>query len=566
MNKSLEKNYFNSVVDELFLQHKYHIHKLIGFSHFKTNETLHVNEINYEINYDIKPQLDIIFYNSKFEKINYDNSINISFFKNYIKEYLLLNNRSLRKLDKNIPELNKINFNNYKITIEMVINNQLSESNVNKSYPISYNYNYESKYLKYKNKYLLLKNQVGGWACPCGQPVNNNLVRCPISRHNNFVEFNRRLNVAPLVLSPQFINKVQDTFNFGNLDLVRASENSTLTNIITLPQINLDWIPMFDEPEIRLLELFIIYIYILNYEHTNVNLNNREFIALALQKLVHNSGSNFNNFHQHIRPNIRPIFNRITSGLLYITDQQINILETLFQTPLARVIACKNNNTYFDGTPYDYINNFLTISNTMPNIATQDREDYDFNISIQNRITQPFNLTKFLNNTWRNEILLEHIFNLNEFHNSMGWETINLLLNFAEKLGSNFSNIKTIQFIHSYLHTLDKLNFDIPLDDRIDTQYSLNNLRSRLRGLTNTEINQLELALNINCSGYLLKNNVGEFYYPNNRQWYIKLSLTIKKRAVYDDPTPFLLDELFIMNQPTPTTRTSFCIGKIRPA
>ena len=117
MNKSLEKNYFNSVVDELFLQHKYHIHKLIGFSHFKTNETLHVNEINYEINYDIKPQLDIIFYNSKFEKINYDNSINISFFKNYIKEYLLLNNRSLRKLDKNIPELNKINFINYKITI-----------------------------------------------------------------------------------------------------------------------------------------------------------------------------------------------------------------------------------------------------------------------------------------------------------------------------------------------------------------------------------------------------------------------------------------------------------------
>ena len=80
MNKSLEKNYFNSVVDELFLQHKYHIHKLIGFSHFKTNETLHVNEINYEINYDIKPQLDIIFYNSKFEKINYDNSININFF------------------------------------------------------------------------------------------------------------------------------------------------------------------------------------------------------------------------------------------------------------------------------------------------------------------------------------------------------------------------------------------------------------------------------------------------------------------------------------------------------
>ena len=110
------------------------------------------------------------------------------------------------------------------------------------------------------------------------------------------------------------------------------------------------------------------------------------------------------------------------------------------------------------------------------------------------------------------------------------------------------------------------MNFDIPLDDRIDTQYSLNNLRSRLRGLTNTEINQLELALNINCSGYLLKNNVGEFYYPNNRQWYIKLSLTIKKRAVYDDPTPFLLDELFIMNQPTPTTRTSFCIGKIMPA
>jgi len=562
MNKSLEKNYFNSVVDELFLQHKYHIHKLIGFSHFKTNETLHVNEINYEINYDIKPQLDIIFYNSKFEKINYDNSININFFKNYIKEYLLLNNRSLRKLDKNIPELNKINFNNYKITIEMVINNQLGGSKENNSDSESY----KSKYLKYKNKYLLLKNQVGGWACPCGQPVNNKLVRCPICGHNNFVEFNNRLNVAPLVLSPQFINKVQNTFNFGNLDLVRASENSTLTNIITLPGINLDWIPMYDEPEIRILELFIIYIYILNYEHVNGNLNNRESIAKALQKLVYNLGSNFNNFHQHIRLNIRPIFNRITMGLLYITDQEINILETLFQTPLDQVITCKNNNTYFDGTPYDYINNFLTITGRMPNIATQTRTQYDFNISIQNRITQQFNLNKFLNNTWRNEILLEHIFNLNEFHNSMGWETINLLLNFAEKLGSNFSNMKTIQFIHSYLHTLDKLNFDLPRDDRLDTQYSLNNLRSRLIGLTNPEKNQLELALNINCSGYLLKNNAGEFYYPNNRQWYIKLPLTIKKRAIYQNATPFLLDELFIMPQSIPTTRTSFCIGKIMPA
>jgi hypothetical protein len=349
MNKSLEKNYFNSVVDELFLQHKYHIHKLIGFSHFKTNETLHVNEINYEINYDIKPQLDIIFYNSKFEKINYDNSINISFFKNYIKEYLLLNNRSLRKLDKNIPELNKINFNNYKITIEMVINNQLSESNVNKSYPISYNYNYESKYLKYKNKYLLLKNQVGGWAwaCPCGQPVNNNLVRCPTSGHNNFVQFNRRLNVAPLVLSPQFINKARDIFVNGNLNLVRASENSTLTNIITLPQINLDWIPMFDEPEIRHLERFIISIYLENYKLTHGLLFNENLISEVLHIMFAQSGSGLNNFHQYIRLNI--INYCRVSKQINVSDQVRDQLVTVFSTPLLLVIACKNANTYFNG-------------------------------------------------------------------------------------------------------------------------------------------------------------------------------------------------------------------------
>jgi hypothetical protein len=148
----------------------------------------------------------------------------------------------------------------------------------------------------------------------------------------------------------------------------------------------------------------------------------------------------------------------------------------------------------------------------------------------------------------------------------MGWETINLLLNFAEKLGSNFSNMKTIQFIHSYLHTLDVLNFEIPDPKREEMQEKLDNLRLRLTNLTNPEINQLELALNINCSGYLLKNIAGQFYFPNNRNYYIRSAVASHKRRTYSDPIDILVVEPPVINPLTPTTITSFCDGLIEPA
>ncbi len=573
-------------IDELFLQHHYHIHKLTGFSHFKSNQTINIHKIKYEINnvhsqsgnifnnpnfkekinydkldYD---KLDIIFYNSNFKEEKYYDNSNIDFFKKYIGKYLLSNNSLLRILDKNIPELNKENFNNYKITIKMVINKPLGKVDGSKVDNISF----KSKYLKYKNKYLLLKNQVGGWNCTCGQPVNNNLVRCPNCGFYDVPQLILRLNAPLSGLSPQFINKVQNIFINGNLNLVINSENSTLTNIIPLPQINLDWIPMYDEPDIRYLEKLIIFIYIKNYIRQFGPLPEEERISDMLHLILTQTGSNFNDLDGYIEPNIIDLcwneFNIVVQPL--VKDQ----LVTVFRTPLLLVIASKNANTYFnDGTPANYINDFLLAEGKMPH-PSQHPDVFNYNTSIQTKITQPISPNKFINDVWRNEILLEHIFNLNQLHNSMGWETINLLLNFAEKLGSNFSNIKIIQFIHSYLHILDKINFDIPANVRNDTHGRLNDLRGCFINLSNLQINQLELALNINCSNYLLKNIAGQFYFPNNRQYYIRSAIALSKNRTYriqfPNPNPDLLDEPPIIHPSTPTTGTSFCDGKITPA
>jgi len=50
--------------------------------------------------------------------------------------------------------------------------------------------NYENKYLKYKNKYITLKKQIGGWKCPHCDTENKENKICKLCyEYENFKEF-----------------------------------------------------------------------------------------------------------------------------------------------------------------------------------------------------------------------------------------------------------------------------------------------------------------------------------------------------------------------------------------
>ena len=155
----------------------------------------------------------------------------------------------------------------------------------------------------------------------------------------------------------------------------------------------------------------------------------------------------------------------------------------------------------------------------------------------------------FQNNTWRNEILLRHIAELSVVHNSINWNAINILINFAAKFNTfrrNLSNYFLIQYFHSYLHTLDAYNFQTnPFQAVPPPNGHLQECRNIITNYNNVAVRQsLEAALNFNCSAFLL-NQGGQYrriipgmagapaYLIQNPLWVISEQVAEEKNRQY---------------------------------
>jgi hypothetical protein len=540
------KIFTQSIADDIRHQEENHYHCLTGFYNINTDESFNIIEIS-SINLDspLNDNIDI--------KINNDNNYNYvydkknkvyEYFKNLIRNFLFLNIEKLKYhwLTKNVSSLTTKNFNNFLIKVVLTKNinqektNNFQDLNINKNYD-----SYEKKYNKYKNKYLELKNQLGGWDCNCGNNYNNNLIYCQTCNKYNLSILESRLKNYGL--SDQLITIIRG--NISDINLVKLSDQQVETNILTLPQLNLAWTGLYSEPIIGTLELFITFIYVVNYYHSiGHNLGDIPQINSLCDQMVKIQG-NFN---------IMRLANAVES-----TNNHPLIAS--FSVPISQLVNSKNNNILFDGTPYNYLNQFEITKGQLP---LQRR----FDLGI------PFDINKFTNNTWRNEILFKHIFIHYGAHNGMRWETINIFENLARKI-NNINNIwkyEILQFIHSYLHVLDGLNYDIVYRDYVDLIDGnighipdLNTCRVTLHNNPNCVqiINQIEQAFNFNCSHYLLKD-INSNYYHN--PYYIKNMFIAEKRRQYKtavDLNTDVVPEPDILPPDAQTTDISFCLGMV---
>ena len=69
---------------------------------------------------------------------------------------------------------------------------------------------------------------------------------------------------------------------------------------------------------------------------------------------------------------------------------------------------------------------------------------------------------------------------------------------------------------------------------------------------------------------FVTKNPAGDYYHPNNNQYYIKQGIALIKRGPYNAQgfvnTPHLVNEPLPIPTVIPTTNISFCVGRIPPA
>jgi hypothetical protein len=531
-------DFFKSIIEEIFKQEKLHFHKLIEFSNLKTNETFKILNIKYEpVDISLEDNIKIIIHDDKYNKINYNNQKNVNYFKDSIKHFLLKNNYFLRELDSEIPKLTDKNLNMYKIIVKLIKFEedsrkitQYAENIDHEKYDI--NPEYKNKYIKYKNKYLLLKNQVGGWQCLCGMNVDNNLICCTICQNINIE--NLLIRLRDFNPSPGFLDDVQQVFSKNsNKDIIVKSDQQIVKNILTLPGVRFDWFHIYDEPKIKYMEFLLFYIYIKNWEHENSStLSIGTFLDMIklLYTLFIKNCENLPTFHT--------ILHKVLS------EPQLNQFIGIFSTPIEIVIECKNNNKYFNniGGNIDYVSECISM--------------YPSSVQYKAFLSKPFDITKFQNNTWRNEILLSHIFNFYELHNGMGWGTLNLLDNLARKLGYNIWNYRILQYIHSYLHTLDTLNFDEPRN-----QFSLIDITDCRNMIKNQDATiKIEQALNFNCSHFLLKNIHNEYYF---NPYYLKKSFIKLKRDHYKHCPEHIYNEVIPIPTGAQTTQKSFCDDRI---
>ena len=562
--------FFRSMADDIRHQEENHFHCLTGFYNFSTNESFYITEISLmnldnPVNNNIEIKVDNIndyIYDKKDKKYEY--------FKNSIRNFLFLNMNKLKYhwLTKDISFLTTENFNNFfiKVVLTKIINKEKTNNsqnsdqyeinyNLQKSDPYKINYNlqksdpYEKKYNKYKNKYLELKNQLGGWTCMCGANYSNNLICCQQCNRLDFRILEHRLRKYGL--SQELITIINR--NITDINTVILSDQEVETNISTLPQLNFQWTKLYSEPIIDQLELFIIFIYVVNY----------------YQRIGQNIG-NISQIHNTCRQ-ITQTFYKINMDIMQlanIVQQNLNdpILIATLSVPIDQLVNSKNNNILFDGAPYNYYNQFQFIMNPYP---------IQFKTQCNIELRRPFDVNKFRNNTWRNEILFKHIFIHYGAHNGMKWETINILENFARKI-NNINNIwkyEILQFIHSYLHVLDGLNYDVINRIHLDPIHGrntghipeLNICRATLRNNPNhVQIRtRIEQAFNFNCSHYLLKD-INSMYYHN--PYYIKTNFISEKRRQYDeavDLNTLVVPEPAILPPNAPTTAISFCLGMV---
>lgn len=492
----------------------HHFHGLVGFYNLTTKEKFNIYEINFGNDND-KNKFQIKF---DVKKTKIDDSTS-EIFKNAIKSFILnnINHLALYPPTKNLAKGFDIKtFDNKVLIVDMICVNKKEYVKQNiydddekkiiyENKMKYYKSRNEYKFEKYKSKYLSLFNQRGGWVCgicqdndnmpahnicrSCGAPIGTvpgpavNLVQ----NYTNIVTQNlNTLNaIIPAAILGQIIaNFNADVVNVANLMQIIVN-NIALINRIQQNFIS-GWVQIYDEPDIRFLEYFLIYIYIVNFieslvpmEVNNIiartglplvgtlearkrliirNLcnhcydqyrlfnNNFMNIAVTITNLITNNNPNVNFFRDYLNIQLD------AAGSVDIAAIAGNNIYGMFlqalENPMNDVLDSINNNTLFNNVVHPvYYNGYINEYNIV----------MGFNVPLHLGV---FNLALFQNNTWRNNLLLDHIFDLPTAHNHISWAMIHLFMTLATKFNTTIWDYNILQYFHSYLHILDKYNFN----------------------------------------------------------------------------------------------------------
>jgi hypothetical protein len=168
-------------------------------------------------------------------------------------------------------------------------------------------------------------------------------------------------------------------------------------------------------------------------------------IAATITGMITNNNPFVNFFRNYLNIQLDATGN-VDIGALAGNNIYTRFLGAL-QRPMNDVLDSINNNTLFNNVVYPgyyngYINEFFIIT--------------DFNVNLHIGV---FNIQLFQNNTWRNDMLLGHIFDLPSAHNHISWAMIHFFIILATKFGTTIWDYNILLYFHSYLHILDDYNF-----------------------------------------------------------------------------------------------------------
>lgn len=491
----------------------HHFHGLEGFYNLSTKEKFNISEINFGNDND-KNKFQIKFDDKK-TKID-DSTTKI--FKNAIKSFILnnINHLALYPPTKNLAKDFDIKtFDNKVLIVDMFCVNKkeyvkeniyddgekkIVYENKMKYYKSRNDYKFE----KYKSKYLSLFNQHGGWLCatcrdngnrdtniicrscgvPNGQGAANMAVANILPHYTALVT--QKLNNLAAIIPNVILQTIIQQFTFDNLGNLLRDIIDNISLIHRTPGNFIGgWVAIYDEPDISYLEYFLIYVYIINfieslgavdinnimgriglavvgtpqdrkmrviaqlwnqYTNTRIDINNFMNIAAEITNLITNNNPTVNFFRIYLDIQLD------ATGNVNIAALAGNHIYQMFLAalgnPMVDVLNSINNNTLFNNVAIPaLINNYANTYNVL------SRFDITPFLAV-------FNLALFQNNTWRNGLLLNHIFDLPYAHNHTSWGMIHIFITLAAKFNTNIWNYNIIQYFHSYLHILDDYNFN----------------------------------------------------------------------------------------------------------